>query len=721
MDRRIAENLSSRSRFFASIVSAAQAPGNASNWRRDCRFSWLHVVFWRQTVLLFLLSVVAWPCAHAAVAPPQQQREARWYGALEAIEQSQAQDLEPTLEKLDVLQREPEIPLAFRREVLFAAAIKAVSDPNRRYVTQATRLRQQLRALPAQQQAGVAVMLEFLSHIEGYPEGELAAQAVNALRPHLATLPDLFSPREQARLWWRYAILLETADQGGSAAAAYQQALELAEESAMQMIALRIRLSYAQNLLRWGQPDAAEALFRSVVDTANALHAYSDLVDAYAALANVVQERQRDGESSKAKNYLSLALDLARTHNLSRQIPDLLVDLAWDAHNEGRNDEALGHADEALRQARLNEDRFSETNARMIRGYALIGNGDTRQGMQLIMPVIEADFGIGNNNQAALALRQLALELEQAGDYRNAYLAFRRARPFLDNFRREDQRKSLADMLERNRSRQLQHDTALQQVRRESGAAHLHHKQLEQRRRTVLLVLTGLAALGLLGAAHLLRREMREAKSHVRTLHDEANTDPLTGLGNRRMLQACQEALGSLSSDLCLFMVDIDHFKRINDRYGHATGDQVLREVADRLRQNCRDRDAAFRMGGEEFLLLVPCGSSAHADRLATRLLTALSQPMCRTGEAIPLSASIGYVHLGSLGAIPDRFDSALRLADALLYLAKQEGRCRAVGLQSLASDTASLLHAVIADPAAAEQRADVVLQRLHVATEASA
>ena len=152
-------------------------------------------------------------------------------------------------------------------------------------------------------------------------------------------------------------------------------------------------------------------------------------------------------------------------------------------------------------------------------------------------------------------------------------------------------------------------------------------------------------------------------------------TDALTGAYNRRHMQACLEAAidrhartGAPSS---LVLVDIDHFKSINDRFGHAAGDQVLRGVVHRVQGRCRKQDQLFRMGGEEFVLLLPDTASLEAAGLAEDLRRAIATTKILENRAVTASMGVSQIRAG------DTVDSWLKRVDEALYEAKENGRDR--------------------------------------------
>jgi diguanylate cyclase (GGDEF)-like protein len=193
-------------------------------------------------------------------------------------------------------------------------------------------------------------------------------------------------------------------------------------------------------------------------------------------------------------------------------------------------------------------------------------------------------------------------------------------------------------------------------------------------------------------------RELAEAN---RQLELASLTDPLTGLSNRRVLalniepdvrQAVRYALGTAAprernSDLLFYFLDIDHFKRLNDRSGHAAGDQVLVEVADRLREAARNTDTVVRWGGEEFLIVSRWADRRSGEVLAERLLAAIGGRPFAAGPGGPeggltVTCSIGWAPYPWRPDAPDaiHYEAVMSLADHALYLAKKEGRNRAVG-----------------------------------------
>ncbi|RDE22837.1 sensor domain-containing diguanylate cyclase [Motiliproteus coralliicola] len=168
-------------------------------------------------------------------------------------------------------------------------------------------------------------------------------------------------------------------------------------------------------------------------------------------------------------------------------------------------------------------------------------------------------------------------------------------------------------------------------------------------------------------------------------LFEEATTDPLTGLLNRRTLMNqlvhIRRLLLRNGRPVALLMMDLDHFKQINDRFGHQVGDKVLKVFSNILQTQVRSSDYVARFGGEEFLVVLPEARTGDAVLLAERILNA-----CRgTSIELPDQTKIGFslsIGVGRLD-INNTVEASLSSVDAALYRAKQEGRDRYVAVDS--------------------------------------
>lgn len=185
----------------------------------------------------------------------------------------------------------------------------------------------------------------------------------------------------------------------------------------------------------------------------------------------------------------------------------------------------------------------------------------------------------------------------------------------------------------------------------------------------------------------------RELEAVNSKLQEASLTDPLTGLWNRRYADiAIREEValalrksGGEGPVLYLVMMDLDHFKEINDTHGHGVGDGVLRDVADILRSQCRASDKIIRWGGEEFLILVKEIRSDQIEGLVERIRTAVQKNRFAgaDGQTITCTCSLGFAALPDTGDAGNlSWEAVVSMADLCMYAAKRSGRNRWIGMQ---------------------------------------
>ncbi|MBO0496098.1 GGDEF domain-containing protein [Pseudomonas sp. Marseille-Q1929] len=203
------------------------------------------------------------------------------------------------------------------------------------------------------------------------------------------------------------------------------------------------------------------------------------------------------------------------------------------------------------------------------------------------------------------------------------------------------------------------------------GTMDQHQQQRDQREQEVAARLKGLAE-----RVANMEQEAQGYREHLEVQRQKALLDPLTGLPNRaawsERLDHEVNAWHQRGNSLSLAMLDLDHFKRINDGYGHLAGDKVLKIIANVLRKRLRPTDFIARFGGEEFVLLMPDSSLADALAVGEVLRAAIEAcPFHFKGEPVTVTVSMGVAQF-----LPgERSDLALKRADAALYRAKAAGR----------------------------------------------
>ncbi len=276
----------------------------------------------------------------------------------------------------------------------------------------------------------------------------------------------------------------------------------------------------------------------------------------------------------------------------------------------------------------------------------------------------ESDLGAEVYSSAAL-LAEARGQWQQALNYHRQHVAARK--------RELDRDKAMRLAFLQVQQQVAINSQLLTETRQENSALSQLRQQLERQQRVLFGALV-LLALGLAGVALLLRRMQRQQ----RKLRELAAVDPLTGIANRRqsfklaerLLASCQRR----GAPFALIMLDLDHFKAVNDRYGHAIGDQLLCHAAQALELAVRRQDVVGRAGGEEFVIFLPDTGIDAAALVAERCRQAIAVEA--TERNISCTASLGLA-VASYGL--QSLDQLMAQADAALYRAKQQGRNQVV------------------------------------------
>ncbi len=329
----------------------------------------------------------------------------------------------------------------------------------------------------------------------------------------------------------------------------------------------------------------------------------------------------------------------------------------------GRADEALAHVEHALRLLAQNPDPMQTLRTTVLQGRLLARAG---RGAEAAARLREIEPRVRAARDDVLLADWLEAQADAQGHmgrWREAYLA-QEAWKLLDG-RVQEQRISVQAArlrMQFNRQRDAEDLLALRRLN-------------EQGRR---LAQTQAVAIGLFVTLLLISLGYALRKfGQARRLQVLASTDELTGLPNRRALIAYAELRVRQAQrggdSLSVLMIDVDRFKRINDTHGHAVGDDVLRHIAQVLPTGLLGRDRLGRLGGEEFLMVLPGAAMDQAAQVADRMRAAIAAtPLIGTAGKLHFTVSIGVAELGQ----PSESAAALLArADAALYQAKGNGR----------------------------------------------
>ncbi|RVU49269.1 GGDEF domain-containing protein [Rubrivivax rivuli] len=462
-----------------------------------------------------------------------------------------------------------------------------------------------------------------------------------------------------------------------------QQAVEQADAGGVAWQRSEARSALAYSLYLAQQTDRAmpinieaDRIAVAAGDINARIHSATTAAILYTALGN-------DDEELKASK---LAVDLARQAGARGLEALAMANLADFYVKRGDYRTALALAEQALPLAREVGQPSSEAVALINAGLAQIGLGRHEKGIALIRQALVIDERTSGLPALADTHGELGAALEKHGHLKEAWAAWVEHRRLADRVFQREHQQAVLELQEGLDADRRQRELAALETENGLKAEQLLARELQQR----LWALGLVAGLLLLGVLALLLRRMRQANLRLRhsneALKVATERDPLTGLANRRHFHAVMQHSAAARFEGTLLLLDLDHFKRINDRHGHAAGDAVLVDIAQRLQGVLREEDLTVRWGGEEFLVLVRQLPPEQVEALAERLLATVgSRPVFHGQEAVAVTASIGFASFPLPPARePVSWERALDVVDTALYLAKAHGRNRAYGVRSM-------------------------------------
>ncbi len=511
---------------------------------------------------------------------------------------------------------------------------------------------------------------------------------------------DRASASADAFLLFRAAMAAGiTARQRGQfedALANFQEALALAERAHSPYRQSKARYQLSVLFVALKQPD--RALDESLAAFAQA----SEAKGVYEMAKSKMAESAALEALNQPKQELAAleeALAIARNGRSTAAESLALANLA-DIHLR-RHDYRAAHdvSRRSLEIAKEVDDISLMATSKANMGFALIGLGRTEAGKRLADEALVDYERTGATAEIAGLLGEYGHYLEQSGDYKAALALLQRERKLNDEITAALHDRAVQELQGRYESDRRRRDNELKSVE-------LQKRELQQSVWWLLSIAFGVSftVVAVLYRKLQITNELLAQKNQE--LSFQSSRDPLTALYNRRHFQDHVGEIGGTSERReaglenpvqALLLIDIDHFKQINDRHGHAAGDAVLVSVARRLRDALRETDMIVRWGGEEFLVFVPETSVDRIEEIVLRLMSALSnEPFSHQGKPIRLTASIGFTPLPlPPDNAPVTWERAIALADMALYMAKVHGRNRAYGIRRLNRSDAVALAAL--------------------------
>lgn len=503
-------------------------------------------------------------------------------------------------------------------------------------------------------------------------------------------------PINQMRLELGFATTYHAASKFDLALTHYLNALRLTEQLGSQKVLYKIRRldSLAGLYLTMQNPEKT----LSVADEALSLMGE---IDSPRLKANIrlnqglaLAELRRYPEALVAYER---SLDLSREAKLPKLEALILSNIA-DVHlrtHQFVKAEQVARA--SLKSAQHIGDESSETNAKYNIGFALGGQGKINQAMEYLLPELKRSREQGDKADIEATVGEIGRMYEHVKMYKEALEYTREQQKLQNELFRADRAKAVAMLQE-----QFEADQRKKQIELLARENQIKDTDIRNGRLQQMVTLLGALVTVMVGIfLYMLYRKVKQTNAKLEEMNQQLEfhsvRDPLTGLYNRRsFLEMMKDRGDNFENDRrredgaspdCLMIIDIDHFKHINDTWGHSAGDAVLVEVAKRLRDAVRDTDMSLRWGGEEFLVFAPKTRPEQLTPMVERVLRMIGTSPVRVGQhVIPVTVSAGYISL-PFSDVPEdvcNWEKAMQLADMALYLGKVNGRNRAYGLLKL-------------------------------------
>ncbi|SDF96570.1 MULTISPECIES: GGDEF domain-containing protein [unclassified Duganella] len=485
-------------------------------------------------------------------------------------------------------------------------------------------------------------------------------------------------------------------------------------------------LSTLQRAVDMARPPAGDSL--SLVAALNALaklhtqmKEYENAAETLAELLSETEKLDSPGRMAMAKNteyglaidsgqpkralrVLQESLALERRMGAERMVGITLVNLSDSYLKQHDFARAVQYAQESLQSAQKTNDKSTEATGRLNLGQAYLGMGRLAEGKKQYELGLARYQQENNKPDLQVALREYGEALERAGDLAGAVEAYHRERDISNELFEKRRQQAMLELQEKYEGEKKQRQIELLSHENQAKGAEIDNRRLQQRVWWLLALVFALAA----AVVGLLYRKVRHTNAQLEVknleLKAQSTLDPLTSLYNRRHFQDFMRCLNTQErqDDMvgALFLLDVDHFKHINDNYGHAAGDAVLKMIAESLRVALRETDMIVRWGGEEFLAFLPAIPRQGVDEVARRILLGISsQTLTYQEQQISVNVSVGFSPFPlAPGSEPLPWERAVNLVDMALYLAKAHGRNRAYGVRGFENFHLTTMEAIEQD-----------------------
>ena len=492
-------------------------------------------------------------------------------------------------------------------------------------------------------------------------EAELKGIDINAIT----------SDAERYRVLTLRGYVLRVLGQDEAALPFLERALDLANKMHHDLRIVHAMLSLARIYTDSGNFDRATVQLRTARELAIRLGDETSLVETEEREADIADRR---GDRTGERRASLAGLEHAKRSGSSKWMELALLNLG-DSYLKTRDfAESLKYSKEAQPIMQRTNQRDDEQLNLFNMGLAYIGLGSIKLGEKLAEGAITEALAGSDMLDAKELLREYADALEHAGYLMMAIQVYHRydaiSEKFMTNTRQRAFLELSAQFDDERKARELE-------LLRRDNALKVSEMRGQRLRQQLILA----AALFIAFICALLVWAFARVSKANERLRFSSEHDPLTGLSNRRYFNERVLAVdGDRPVGGCVLLADLDHFKRINDTYGHPAGDAVLAAMSQRLAAALRETDKLVRWGGEEFLAVLGPMTALQADLTAARLLQAVrDEPVVWNGHMIRCTISIGYASFPMAGSATDiSLDSAISLVDKALYEAKRRGRDRA-------------------------------------------